>query len=83
MSVGCPVITTKNSSLPEVCGDAALYIDPNDESSLAQAILYVDRNEVLRNDLRRTGLLQTKKFSWEKSAEILISNLRRICSGNN
>lgn len=80
MSVGCPVITTKNSSLPEVCGDAAIYIDSDSKKDMAQAILSVDRNETIRKDLRKRGLIQANNFTWAKSAEVMMKALKSLAS---
>lgn len=80
MSVGCPVITTKNSSLPEVCGDAAIYMDSDSKNDIAQAILTVDRNETIRNDLRKRGLIQANNFTWAKSAETMMTALKSLAS---
>jgi alpha-1,3-rhamnosyl/mannosyltransferase len=80
MSVGCPVITTKNGSLPEVCGDAAIYVDPDGKKDMEQAILSVDRNETIRNDLRKKGLMQASNFTWAKSAEVMMKALKSLAS---
>ena len=45
MVLGCPVITTRGTSLPEVCGDAAVYVDPDDPASLARAVTAVAADE--------------------------------------
>lgn len=69
MSCGCPVITTKESSLSEVAGDAAYYVDGYNENSIAEGIKHVFLNEKLQKELSERGLQQAKKFSWEKTAE--------------
>jgi glycosyltransferase involved in cell wall biosynthesis len=51
MSCGLPVITTRRGAIPEVVGDARLYVPFNDESSLAEAILTLLNNEELRKEL--------------------------------
>lgn len=68
MACGCPVITSQNSSMPEVCGQAALYFDPINKKSLLDAISQIVQNDSLRNELRRKGLHQAQRFSWENSA---------------
>jgi len=80
MSVGCPVITTRNSSLPEVCGDAAIYIDSDSKKDMAKAILFADRNETIVNDLRKRGLVQASNFTWAKSAEVMMKALKGLAS---
>ncbi|GAI86912.1 unnamed protein product, partial [marine sediment metagenome] len=69
MACGCPVITSDNSSLPEVVGDAGVMVNPYDTDSLAQAMREVLTNSKLRDDMVRKGLEQSKKFSWERAAE--------------
>ena len=68
MACGCPVIVSETSSLPEVCGDAALYVDPDDPGQLAAAIRRVLCEEGLRDQLRRAGHLRVKRWSWDRSA---------------
>ena len=75
MSVGCPVITTNVSSLPEVCGDAAVYFAPENRGELAAATVRMENNAQLQFDLRVCGLVQAKKFSWETSAHIYLKVL--------
>ena len=64
MSQGTPCIVSNTSSLPEACGDAALYINPTDTAELAEkmSLLLSDRN--LHEELRQKGFEQVKKFSW-------------------
>jgi glycosyltransferase involved in cell wall biosynthesis len=68
MACGCPVITTKEGSLPEVAGDAALYVDAYDVDNIAEGIRNVFSNKRLREELSEKGLEQAKKFSWKETA---------------
>lgn len=68
MACGTPVITTKRGSLPEVTGDSAFYVDPNDVDSIANGIGEVFFNNKLQSELSQRGLIQAKKFSWKKTA---------------
>lgn len=77
MACGCPVIVSNNSSLPEVCGDSALYIDPESEESMIDALKNITNNSELINELRQKGLVQASKFSWEKSAIKLYKSLKK------
>lgn len=67
-SIGVPVMTAKGSSLPEVAGDAALYVDPTDVESIAQAMLRISQDETLRQQLIAAGHRNVQRFSWEKAA---------------
>ena len=69
MACGCPVVVSNVASLPEVCGQAAYYIDPLQVESIAEGICRVVADEALRQSLIRKGLERAKLFSWEKTAE--------------
>lgn len=71
-----PVICAKNSSLPEVAGDAVLYFENNNAADLAQKIKQVLENPELKNSLIQKGLLQLRKFSWEKCAKETLKFLK-------
>ncbi len=66
MSCGCPVITSREGSLPEVGGDAVLYADALSVESIEEKIKELMTNKKLRDELSEKGLLQAKKFSIEK-----------------
>jgi glycosyltransferase involved in cell wall biosynthesis len=69
MACGCPVITSKLSSMPEVCGDAAYYIDPHSTESIKDGIIKVLTDRDLREGLIQKGLERAKLFTWQRSAE--------------
>ena len=75
MTLGCPVITTAETSLPEVCGDAALYMDPDDSPQFASGLVSIESNPVLREDLICRGRARAANFSWEKSAKAFLHHL--------
>jgi glycosyltransferase involved in cell wall biosynthesis len=68
MASGTPVICSNAASLPEVVGDAALLLAPEDADALAAAMLRVARDADLRAELRARGLAQAQMFSWERAA---------------
>lgn len=68
MACGCPVVVSNVASLPEVCGDAAYYVDPHNIDSIAEGIYKVITDEALRQNMIEKGLQRAKLFSWEKSA---------------
>lgn len=68
MACGCPVIVSKAASLPEVCGDAALYCDPYDPVDIAEKMLQVLSDRRKQDHMRQEGLRQAAKYSWEKAA---------------
>ena len=70
MQCGTPVITTNSSSLPEVSGDAALVVSPEDTEGLANALARILSEPALRDDLRGRSLEQAARFSWRRTAEL-------------
>ena len=78
MACGCPVITSNTSSMPEVCGDAAIYFDPLDKNALKNAVMNLTRDKKLWNEMRERGIEQSKKFSWEQTAQNLKSVIENI-----
>lgn len=70
MACGCPVITCKNSSLPEVAGSAAIYVSETDVADLVAALEQVQQPEV-RSKLIIAGLAQSQQFSWKKMASTI------------
>ena len=69
MSCGCPVIVSRVASLPEVCGDAALYVDPTQAEDLASALLKILSSTELRDSLASKALSRASLFSWENTAK--------------
>lgn len=69
MTLGAPVITSNTSSLPEVGGLAAIYINPEDYESIATTIYEVISQPDLREDLITRGKNRAKLYSWEKVAQ--------------
>ncbi len=80
MAVSCPVIVSNAASLPEVCGEAALYCDPSSSSDIAEKIQRLMTDERLRSDLREKGFEQAKKFTWEKCAKETLSVIEKVLS---
>ena len=70
MACGCPVVTTREASMPEVAGDAALYMnDPDDLEGLAAMLKELSDTPASRRQMAEKGLLQASRFSWRKTAE--------------
>lgn len=68
MMVGCPVIASNISSLPEVGGDAAILINPHNAADICQAIRKIKYSDKLCLQLKEKSVRQAHKFSWEKAA---------------
>ena len=81
MTAGCPVITTRHTSLPEVCGDAVLYVEPDDHAEFGNALIAVEQNAGLREDLRARGYKQSKTFSWDHAATMFLDAITKTVEG--
>lgn len=71
MSAGIPVICSNTTSLPEVGGEAVLYVDPFEISQIEGAMIQLYQDKELRDSLIELGFRQKEKFSWDKTAELL------------
>ena len=69
MASGVPVISSLNTALSEVCADAAFLVDPGKPAEIADAIMTLDQQPKMRNELVRRGLIRAKEFTWEKAAQ--------------
>jgi alpha-1,3-rhamnosyl/mannosyltransferase len=73
MRLGTPVICSRASSLPEVAGTAALWVEPRDEAQLAEAICQVLDDADLRARMRDASLRQAALFSWDETARLTLT----------
>jgi glycosyltransferase involved in cell wall biosynthesis len=69
MACGTPCLVSKVSSIPEIAGDAAYFVDPHDTEGIAKGMVELASNKELREKLSSAGREQAKKFSWEKCAK--------------
>jgi glycosyltransferase involved in cell wall biosynthesis len=66
MAAGCPVIVSTAASLPEICGDAALYFDPYSVNDIADKLMMVLKDPNLRASLRQRGHERARTFTWDR-----------------
>lgn len=78
MACGCPVLTSKTSSMPEVAGEAAVLVNPYSVNEIAEGIEKIAENRLLRNKLIEKGLLRAKSFSWEKTAHETVEIYQKL-----
>jgi glycosyltransferase involved in cell wall biosynthesis len=78
MACGCPAIVSDRASLPEICGDAALYCNPDDPQDIAARMLEVARNEPTRARLRERGVVRARQFTWDKCARETTAVIERL-----
>ena len=81
MACGCPVVVSKAASLPEVCGDAAYYVDPKEVTSIAGGISKVLSDEGLRAAQIKKGIAHADGFRWEKSALLHLHIFEEVFKG--
>ncbi|OUC09309.1 hypothetical protein RY27_03615, partial [Litorilinea aerophila] len=79
-SCGVPVMSANRSALPEIAGDAALYVDPMDVDAMAEAMLQLSQDEALRQRLIQAGYANVRRFSWEKAARETLAVLEEAAS---
>jgi len=80
MACGIPVVCSNASSLPEVAGDAALLVPPDQPTALAKALHQVLENDILRLQMRERGLQQAARFSWEQTARQTLAVYEQIAT---
>ncbi len=78
MKMGTPVICSNKTSLPEVCGDAALLVEPTDVGEIGRKMLELYQNPILRQDLIQRGYENVKRFSFESYNKKISDVLREV-----
>lgn len=82
MRARCPVVVSNAASMPEVCGDAAVYFDPKESVDLSKKILKVLQNKEFRESVILKGLEQIKKYSWERTAKQYFNVIKGLINLN-
>lgn len=80
MAHGTPVLTSNTSSIPEVVGNAAVLVNPENLFEIMRALQCVLLDQSLREKLRHAGYVQVKKFSWDRSVAELLAGYREVVS---
>lgn len=78
MAAGTAIVSSDRSSLPEVCGDAALYASPDDPAAWLGHFLSIANSPGLRDELIANGRKQMLLFSWQRSAEIYLKEMAHL-----
>ncbi|HMD83683.1 MAG TPA: glycosyltransferase family 1 protein [Terriglobia bacterium] len=73
MANGVPVVTSNVSSMPEVGGEAALYVDPRDPADIAQKVVQAVEDSALRAGLVQKGLARASEFTWRRTAQATLA----------
>lgn len=72
------VITSNTSSMPEIAGECAIYVNPYDVNSICDAMIELYSNPSLRESLIKKGQEQAKKYSWDKTAELVWNAIEQV-----
>ncbi len=80
MEAQVPIITSNVTSLPEIAGDAALFVNPLNINEIKNAMLKLYNDKALQKDLIEKGIIQKQKFSWDKSADLLWQSMLKTIS---
>jgi glycosyltransferase involved in cell wall biosynthesis len=78
MALGCPVVASDQTSLPEVCGDAALLASAHDRLAWLASLLRLQHDQGLRQDLVRRGRLRAAAYSWSDTAQLYLQQMYKI-----
>lgn len=78
MACGTPVITSHTTSLPEIAGDAAWFVNPYNPGEIAEALLLLEKETELRKEKIQRGLVHARRFSWTKAAEQILEVYHRV-----
>jgi glycosyltransferase involved in cell wall biosynthesis len=81
MALGCPVVSSRGGSLPEVCGDSSIYVDAYDVRGWSKALISLAKDEVERQRLIERGLEQCRNFRWTDSARRLLRCAVAVAEG--
>ena len=82
MQCGVPVIASDITSIPEVAGDAVLYINPSNPETITSAMKKIYTDAKLRENLIKKGFVQSRKFSWDKTAKALWESIEKVLKGD-
>lgn len=78
MSCEVPIIASNTSSIPEIAGKAAIFVDPLSIESICDAMIKINHDPSLRKQLIETGKRERSRFSWDETAKIVWENLISI-----
>lgn len=75
-----PVVACRNSSIPEVAGEAAVLVPTGDAEALAEGVLRLEQDQGLRQDLVERGLARCREFTWTRAAELMVEVYREAAA---
>lgn len=81
MASGVPVVVANKGSLPEICREAGIYVDPDQPESIAEAINKISRDPELSAQLKEMGVRRASAFTWEESARKYLNLFEEVVRG--
>lgn len=78
MLCGCPTVVSRAGAIPEVCGEASLYVDPTNEAAWTRAMIEVEASASMRDSLRERGLLNARRYDWRSSALKIVDHIQSL-----
>jgi len=78
MACGTPMLTSKTPAIPEIAGDAALYVNPYDHDEIAAALERLFSDQALRQQLAATGSARALSFPWDRTPRQILSAYRDL-----
>jgi glycosyltransferase involved in cell wall biosynthesis len=83
MAAGAPVITSNSTACAETAGDAAVLVDPMATESLVEGLKQVLGDDGCRQTMSRAGVLRSRSFNWDDSANALLTHFAQVCPDRN
>jgi len=78
MNFGVPVVTSNRSSLPEICGEAAIYSNPEDPEDIKNKVSELYFNKKLKDKMIKNGYNNVKKYSWDNTFEKTLKTIYNV-----
>lgn len=78
MACGTPAVVTNRGSVPEVIGDAAVYLDPTEPETIVEAVLSLLNDTDRYQEFRRRGLERSSQYTWQRTAQIALDVYRSL-----
>jgi glycosyltransferase involved in cell wall biosynthesis len=82
MACGTPVLTSRDSAMAEICGEAAYLVDPHQETSIAEGLACLLQDAERREHLRQCGLVKAQQYSWERTARETAVVYEKVLNGS-
>jgi glycosyltransferase involved in cell wall biosynthesis len=81
MSLGCPVVASNTSSIPEICGAGAVYFNPEDAAELSETLRSVLTDQPIRDTMREHGYAQVRLYDWQVTARKTLKVYKDVLDG--